>query len=106
MIFSPIDLRSPAAIGITDSHGEFRLTTFSDNDGAVAGEYRIAISKTRLEGITTPKEVDAFIAREHKPPPLPKTIHLLPEKFSVPDKSGLSATVSADKPNDCQFDLR
>lgn len=39
------------ASGITNSDGEFRLSTFSLNDGAVAGVHKVIVSKTDPEAV-------------------------------------------------------
>ena len=36
----------PTAVGQTDAEGKFQLTTYEYGDGAVAGSYRVVISKT------------------------------------------------------------
>src|SRR4051812_7091247 len=37
-----------AAVGQTDSNGRYRLTTFELNDGAVPGDYKVAIRKIKV----------------------------------------------------------
>jgi hypothetical protein len=47
LVFDPIasdpNAKVYSARGMCDEQGHFRLTTFSQNDGAVAGRYRVAI---------------------------------------------------------------
>lgn len=41
------------AIGSTDKTGKYTLSTFRPNDGAVAGQYKVSITKFDVEPITT-----------------------------------------------------
>lgn len=46
VVFHPLDqgrLNDPKPVGKTDSNGHFVLTTFSENDGALPGEYAITV---------------------------------------------------------------
>lgn len=43
VVFTPADGGGNVASGRTDTDGEFRLTTFSINDGAVPGDYKVTI---------------------------------------------------------------
>jgi hypothetical protein len=43
--FSPID-GQPVATAITDTQGEFKLTTYDSYDGAAEGNYEVLISKS------------------------------------------------------------
>jgi len=105
VIFSPKS-GGRAAIGTTDAQGVFSLTTPTSGEGTTPGECLVAITKTRLEGAMTPQEANAYFLREHRPPPMPKTVQLLPQRYSDPVKSGLSATVREAGPNDFPFDLQ
>ncbi len=42
------------ATGFTDAEGNFRLTTFRPNDGAVVGAYKIVVTKS--EGVSSPPD--------------------------------------------------
>ena len=39
---------SNAAAAITDAKGEFKLQTFAENDGAVAGNYKVTVRKIKM----------------------------------------------------------
>ncbi|HVK15727.1 MAG TPA: carboxypeptidase-like regulatory domain-containing protein [Fimbriiglobus sp.] len=43
VVFTPADGNGNIASGRTNSDGEFRLTTFSTDDGAVPGDYKITV---------------------------------------------------------------
>ncbi|MBY0459121.1 MAG: metallophosphoesterase [Gemmataceae bacterium] len=76
--------------GLTDDNGRFKLTTYSKNDGAPAGEYMVTVVKTEKGG---------FVDGEG---PAAKTI--LPEKYATPATTPLKATVK-EGANDVSFDL-
>ena len=108
--------KSPrSAKGITDSTGEFQLTTFDTNDGAVAGEHDVTISKVEAtsDGAMSPgmsKEqmmekmneqtekmkgnVTQFVAKS-----------TLPGKYADVKTSGLTRTVVGNDANDFKFEL-
>lgn len=44
--FSPVNTENPPAFGRTDNQGNFTLTTYEANDGAVAGDYKVLVSKS------------------------------------------------------------
>lgn len=86
-----------AAVGRTNPEGRFRLRTFRDGDGAVAGRHVVQIEK---------------LTWIRKPPPAPGELPLLEEVSQLPARyraaatSGLSATVVPAQPNECRFDLQ
>ncbi len=86
--------------GVTDSAGKFRLTTFNPNDGAPLGNYTVTITKKTVETKPHPKEP------ETQPAIIVKTTWDVPENFSIPAKSGLSAQVIEGGKNDFSFDLK
>jgi hypothetical protein len=73
-----------SATGRTDAQGKYKLSTFNPGDGAPAGEYVVAI--VALESV--PAE------EEEKPVRPPKS--LIPEKYSRPETSGLTALVKQE----------
>jgi len=98
VLFVPVG-DTPAAVGTTDADGRFRLRTFEPNDGAVAGDYKVAVRK--IEVISSETGVDPADALT--PPPNEKW--LLPPKFGSGDLSGLKATVKPGEKNDFPFEL-
>ncbi len=88
------------ASGTTDAQGEYRLTTFGPDDGALLGAAAVTISKQVVTGAT---------ADDHglSGPPVPGSIHtqsVLPERLAWPKESGLTADVKPGK-NRCDFEL-
>lgn len=98
-----------SAFGRTNDRGEYQLTTFSANDGAVAGKHVVTITKIESAPPTTeaaPIESEAYVPPglgESTEPPKPKST--FPEKFGKQDTSGLIAVVNADAPNKINFEL-
>lgn len=101
--------RKRSAFGRTNDKGEYRLTTFAPNDGAVEGPQAVTIVKL----IVTPdKSPTASVTSTDYVPPgygpstqpeKPKSE--LPERYGVPTTSGLTATIQAQALNKIDFDL-
>jgi len=87
------------ATGVTDENGRFRLMTFVPGDGAVPGEYTVAIDAHESLG---PKK-NGETGEDLGPPG--KVRWIVPEKYSQLDKSGLRVTVASGQP-EIRFDLK
>jgi hypothetical protein len=99
VIFEPVG-DTPAATGDTDASGRFQLTTFDKGDGAVPGEYKVAVRKVEVMGGNLPADAPDDLER---PPPDEKW--LLPVKYGHTSSSSLTANVKADAENDFKFEL-
>ena len=98
-----------SAFGRTNDEGEYKLTTFSSNDGAVKGKHGVTIVKFQAP-VEAPPVADVESEAYEPPgegmstdPVKPKTD--LPEKYSKEATSGLIAVVNADAPNTIDFEL-
>ena len=76
-----------SASGITDAQGRYKLTTFSQGDGAPPGDYGVIVLKY--------KETASASGGEYRPVQGPETPpeHELPPKYAAAATSGLEATV-------------
>ena len=90
---------SPAAAGKTDASGRFQLTTFDTNDGAVPGDYKVAVRKVQVIRKAPAPAADDAVG----PPPDEKW--LLPMKYGNSATSGFTATVNETGENDFKFEL-
>ena len=88
--------------GKTDSSGRFTLTTHIEGDGVVAGPQEVAIRRVIVVD-KTPKDVDVSAGGVGLPPEI---TWIIPEKYSILGKSGLTAKVTEAGPNDFKFDLK
>lgn len=99
-----------SAFGRTDEKGEFQLTTFSSNDGAVAGKHIVTIVK--VVPPPPPANEPAVESAEYVPPGLGESTAPPPPKSDIPGKyanqqtSGLIAVVNAEGANHVEFDLK
>ena len=81
---------SRSSVAITDESGRYELTTFVRGDGAVPGEYKVAVTKV------TQAVVESVPGAKYEPPsgPIPEPKNQLPAKYADADKSGLKFTVT------------
>jgi hypothetical protein len=92
-----------SATGKTDSSGRYTLTTTKSGDGAVAGQYKVAITKFDTGGTGAVDMSDPNYAPPDPSKPAPVAKNLLPEKYAKPDTSGLTATVKESGDNKIDF---
>lgn len=103
VIFTPAgDNRS--ASGITDSDGNYKLTTLQAGDGALPGDYQVTIYKTEeVDPMSDEERQKYFHEHQGRMPPI-KTRELLPAKYKQPATAGLTAKVQSGK-NDFPYEL-
>lgn len=97
VIFHPIsdpDPSAPRPLTRVNPDGSFTLTTYEMNDGAPAGEYTVTI--------TWVKDIDnGNTAKEDIKP----AKHLLPERYSKVETSGLKVEIKKEKNKLAAFNL-
>jgi hypothetical protein len=93
--FIATDGERPNASGDIQPDGSYSLQTTEPGDGAVVGEYQVAISGVDSAVYNTPMP--------GMPAEVPKSV--IPEKYSDPSTSGLTATVESGS-NTKDFDLQ
>lgn len=102
VVFVPAEgaVGQEAATGVTDAEGRFKLTTYSSDDGANAGDYQIKVSK--FDGKRPTKEEQAsYISYEEEQkmqfaadePATPPSKNLLSAKYANEATSGFKFTV-------------
>jgi hypothetical protein len=98
-----------SAFGRTNDKGEYKLTTFIVNDGAVEGKSAVTIVKYAATVPTTPEadvESEAYElpeVAEAKAPPKPKSE--IPARYGDQATSGLIAIVNPEGVNTIDFKL-
>jgi len=109
IVFSVKD-GSSSSFGRTDASGHYKLTTRKSNDGAPAGDYLVAITKSEEVPQSATKVIpqedpnyNPFVGKAGpaQPPPKPG----LPIQYADTKTSGLTARVNAEK-NSIDFDLK
>ncbi len=100
------------AVGVTDTAGKFKLTTFDTNDGAVIGEHVITITKAAAPGsAATTMDSPAAYAKAMEgskgvaPPSAKNDDESIPTKYANPAQSGLKRTVAGGEENVFNFEL-
>ena len=63
--FAPLDTRGQPAVGVSNSHGVFHLSTFMPDDGALPGDYKVTVRKEKgdqaSDTVTAPaNKMEAF----------------------------------------------
>ena len=100
------------AIGEIGADGTYTLTTFTSGDGALVGAHRVAIESTRVGpgSMQAPTSIEEEIELSKKGAPGGKVLvagtvkWLVPQKYSLPETSDLTATVGSG-PNEINFDI-
>lgn len=87
------------AIGHTDSAGMFRMKTYKEYEGAVAGSHRVSVTKMDYVPAKRPPGIDPNVDI----PPI--AVSVLPEKYKDFTTSGLTASVNAKGANQIRLDL-
>jgi hypothetical protein len=90
------------ARGTLDSNGEFQLTTFALNDGALPGSYRIAVIS--LEPHTGEPGRDES-QQAAAPRTIPARKSRVPERYASAETSGLTDNVDDNHPGYREYSL-
>jgi hypothetical protein len=102
VVFVPAAEGVEPAVGITDAQGRYSATTFSNGDGAQAGDYQVKVSKYDVTPPTreemekykelTYEQEQAIYSEDELPTPPAK--NLLPKKYESETTSGISHKVT------------
>ena len=93
VVFSLSGEKPRTAMGQTDAEGRYKLGTFQPGDGAVEGPQAVTITKEEV------------VEADPKTGIVPKPKHLLPIKYTDIGTSPLTATVTAGKNENVDFNL-
>ena len=106
------DGKNEAATGMTDAEGKFKLTTYSADDGANAGDYLIKVAKWDGKKPTNEEQEAYIISYEEEQKlqftdekPTPPAKNLLPAKYGYEGTSGLTLSVTKAGPNHIDIKL-
>ena len=102
--FSP---RSPrTSTGTTNESGEFQLTTFDANDGAVVGENAVSIRMVNGSDMTAVDPMGYVEAMQSgRGLPRHETRNMIPGRYAGFESSRLERTVVGDQVNEFHFEL-
>ena len=116
VIFSPKG-QAPMSMAITDLQGKFTLKTGSGKPGAAVGDHGIGVALSLTAGGSgpppsndglappLPSELGGSQAAQQKYVP-PRTVWVVPEKYSKPESSGLTVTVPSGGLTDHKLELK
>ncbi len=99
-----------SAFGRTDDKGEYRLTTYGANDGAVEGKHIIVVSKQSVSASN--KKEAPVTSTDYIPPgfapeePAAPPTDLIPAKYAAAETSGLLAVIASKGPNEILLELK
>lgn len=102
--------RSPrTSTGMTNANGEFQLTTFDANDGAVVGENVVSIRRDQPASDSKVSEMDATEYAEAmqsgRGMPRQETKNTIPARYADFEKSSLKRSVVEGELNEFHFEL-
>ena len=100
VVFQPDGAGTRAAAGVTDSAGVVHLQTYEPKDGAVAGKFKVAITKVKVTSTAKSEETQVNDTTSSK------TEYLVPKKYGMAATSGLTADVTDGGENKFSFDLQ
>lgn len=98
------------AVGNTDAEGNFKVGTFAEGDGAVAGSYKVKVFKYEMVD-EPPNDEDEIMSEKEEQETytgaanVKDAPNLLPRRYEDPYKSGFSVEV-VDAPVTLDLDLK
>jgi hypothetical protein len=99
VVFIPDTAGAPPASGATDKNGYYRLMTRAPGDGAVVGKYRVTVAARGPDKILPEGQTATGLLGNTEPGD-----PLIPQKYFLPDTSGLTGEVKSGR-NTIDFEL-
>lgn len=104
--FMPVDVANGRSASGTIEDGDYYLTTAVDGDGALPGEYKVTITSRDVDYDQAMAGVEGGMPKQDD---VAKAINeaenLVPAKYSLPETSGLTYTVTEGSNRGTDFDL-
>jgi len=101
VLFMPVEGGVPGRAA-TKEDGSFSLSTFEEQDGALVGRHRVAVSKFETTGFAAgPDGLSGMLDGRQI-----RTTWVTPERYGSPTTSGLEASVERRGRNAFEFRLR
>lgn len=100
VVFLPDAAGAPPASGTTDKNGRYQLMTRIPGDGAIVGKYRVTITARGPDKPLPAGQTTTGLPGSNTAPGDP----LIPEKYFLPDTSGLAREVKSGS-NTLDFEL-
>jgi hypothetical protein len=100
VVFIPDTASAPPASGATDKNGRYHLMTHVPGDGAIVGKYRVMVTARGPDKILPEGQSVSGLPGGNTEPGDP----LIPQKYFLPDTSGLTADVKSGR-NPINFEL-
>lgn len=108
IMFQPMDQEAGRAASGVIKDGEYELTTVTEGDGALPGEYRVAITSKDVD--MSKAEANASGGGSMRQDDVMQAYadakDLVPSKYSLADTSGLTYTVKEGSNRGVNFDLK
>jgi hypothetical protein len=117
IIFSPKG-NAPLSTAITDLQGKFTMKTGSGRPGAAVGDHAVGVALSMTAGGSgpppssdglappLPSELSGSQAAAQQKYVPPRTVWVVPEKYSKPESSGLTVTVPSGGLTDHKLELK
>jgi hypothetical protein len=119
IMFHPIEGGARMSYGTSDESGNFSMSTFGMNDGALVGKHKVTVSKVDLPEEATQIDVEALKKGGYTGGGMPgyegmmgigekkatEVEQQIPEKYSDKNKSQIEVEVTASGPNEFSLNL-
>lgn len=108
VVLTSTDPARRGAMGMTDAAGIAKLMTFEAGDGAIPGEYKVAIQKAEgaPQQSVSMENYDEYRKKSKSGQSSGSAKSVVPAKYTKADTSGLTAKVEKGAENSFKFELQ